>query len=291
MSNTDKQAWVRLLIPISSGMIEKISGEIFALGAEGLEEESEHIVAYFKDDIWNQALEDQLIQCLKHFVPMIGINDIKKQTVGWENWNENWKQNFASFRVPPNIIVAPEWENPKLAGNEIVIKISPKMAFGTGHHETTQLILSLLPVYVLSESAVLDAGTGSGILAILAAKSGAQKVVAFDNDPVAIENALENVDLNGVKQQVRLIRGSLEDIPVQKFNLILANINRNVLLDLRDKWPDYITPDGKLILSGILDQDEKVIRDAYENDNWQYIDKKQQGEWIALVFSYKGVIK
>ena len=227
-----------------------------------------------------------MVNRIQQIDPHFSVNQIKTKQVVWEDWTENWKQNFATFRVEPNIIVAPDWEEPQVQPGEQLIKISPKMAFGTGHHETTQLILSLLPANLDRGMQVLDAGTGSGILAILAAKLGAGHVTAFDTDPVAVENARENTELNSVKNKIDIYTGYLSDGLKNKYDLIMANINRNVLLDLCVQWSDYIQPGGKLILSGILETDEDIIRSAYEKKNWQYLNKKQKGEWIALVFSY-----
>ena len=160
------------------------------------------------------------------------------------------------------------------------------MAFGTGHHETTQLVMVMLQKYLKNEQRVLDAGTGSGILAILAAQLGAAEITAFDNDPIAIENAKENFDLNNIKTAHSIIYGVLEDIKELEYDVIVANIDRNVLLQLPEKLVGYIRPGGILILSGLLSRDEDKILNAYEEFDWRPVEKNQRGAWIVLALTH-----
>ena len=137
-------------------------------------------------------------------------------------------------------------------------------------------------------SRVLDAGTGSGILAIYAVMSGAKRVTAFDNDPLAVENALENFKLNSVQDKIDVFCGELEQIRSEKFPLILANINRNVLLQLAKDFYSRASDAGLLILSGLLQEDFEQINNQYIKNGWRLLDQKREGEWLALVFEKDG---
>jgi len=156
------------------------------------------------------------------------------------------------------------------------------MAFGTGHHETTQLILDLMEDLIVPEMAVLDAGTGSAILAIYAALKGAN-VIAFDNDPDAIENGEENCGLNSVSSNINLFCTDLSGIKTEIYDLIIANINRNVLLDLATPFLDYSASGKLLLLSGLLESDRETILKKYNHAGWELQKGKQKGEWVALL--------
>ena len=160
--------------------------------------------------------------------------------------------------------------------------IIPKMAFGTGHHETTRLILAQLEQTVERGMSVLDAGTGTAILAIYTALKGAKNILAFDTDPVAVENARENVLLNKVDDKIDLKCCTLQEIDPVPFDLIVANINRDVLLELAYAFVDYARTGTFLILSGLLVTDRDIVLKKYKEAGWQEQGSQQQGEWLSL---------
>ena len=278
------QEWIEIKIKLKWALQDAVSSYLFALGAEGIEEREDYFIVYFAQKNWNaekaSLVKDYLMSGLA--IPSDAIN---WGAIPDNDWNENWKDNFKTFRVSDTISISPDWENENPEPGVINLIISPKMAFGTGHHETTQLLLLLLDKFLCDGDAVLDAGCGSGILAIFAAKKGAGSVVAFDNDPVAMRNVAENIMLNQVETEFETFTRQLSDITPQPFDLIVANINRNVLLDLSGQFHHYISAGGKLMISGLLEEDEQQIRSAYRKQNWRVIDRQQKNEWIALVLT------
>jgi ribosomal protein L11 methyltransferase len=168
-----------------------------------------------------------------------------------------------------------------------VITIDPKMAFGTGHHESTQLIIAGMEEWVKEGMDVLDAGTGSGILAIIADKLGAGSVLAFDNDPVAIKNAFENAQLNGLSKKVNFILANPEMLNPSEYDLILANINSNVLIKYAVLFADLLKKDGKILLSGLLRKDEFKMLQIFNQAGFVLVQKNSKKDWLFLVLELK----
>ena len=278
--------WVEVSVQIDPSLLDILSNDIFTLGAEGLEETNKCVKIYFSDEQWNSQREKSLIGLITKLNPKFTSSHILTKHIPYQDWTESWKENFKLFHLTDNIIVKPDWDHYQAQEGEIVITVSPKMAFGTGHHETTQLVMVMLQKYLKDEQRVLDAGTGSGILAILAAQLGAAEITAFDNDPIAIENAKENFDLNNIKTTHNIICGVLEDIKELEYDVIVANIDRNVLLQLPEKFVGYIRSGGTLILSGLLSRDEDKILNAYEEFDWRPVEKNQRGAWIVLALTH-----
>jgi len=269
--------WIKLIVSHEAGSADLLSHFLNSRGAEGLEEKSGEITAWFSSGKWQPGLTEELSREIPGTA--CTVTEIPD-----ENWMENWKESFKPFRVSPNLVIAPDWVKMAEPEKEIVLYIAPKMAFGTGHHETTQLLLTWLNEMDLTGQRVLDAGTGSGILAILAARRGATGVIGFDNDPLATENARENEDLNPVQGKITWVTGLLSDIAAGPFDLIVANINRNILLDLSASWQPLSHQQTRLFLSGLLLEDEPVIREVYSSNGWRFVEARHLGEWAALYF-------
>lgn len=179
------------------------------------------------------------------------------------------------------------WEKYHKQEGEKVIIINPKMAFGTGHHETTQLIIRALDKWVKPGMKVLDVGTGSGILALICEKLGVESILGIDNDINAIRNATENARLNKSTGKVRFILGQLEQFQPMEYNLILANINAKVLQEYAKLFAEYLIPQGKIIISGFLRSDEAKIIDAYQKSDFKLLAKDSSKEWLSLIFELK----
>ena len=278
--------WVEVSVQIDPSLLEVVANDIFALGAEGLEEKDACVKLYFSGERWNQQTQKSLVGIITKLNSEFNSSYIRTEIVPYQDWTESWKENFKLFHLIDNIIVKPDWDDYQAQEGEIVITISPKMAFGTGHHETTQLVMLMLQKYLRDGQRLLDAGTGSGILAILAAQLGAREITAFDNDPIAIENAKENFYLNNIKIKHNIFCGILEDLEISKYDVLVANIDRNVLLKLPEKLIGYIKPGGTLILSGLLSRDEDKILNAYEEFDWRAVEKDQKGAWIVLALTH-----
>lgn len=276
--------WLEIIINENPSVLESLSPFFFEMGCEGINEFDGSFRLYFQLNRWNDNKYTELKTILNQ--KNIHESRIITKTIKDENWNENWKENFKSFKVGHNIIVKPDWEKYTAKENELVITIAPKMAFGTGHHETTQLILEQLEEIIKPGMSVLDAGTGSAILAIYCALKGAKKIMAFDNDPVAIENASENIFINKVKNKINLKCCVLKDIETEAYDVIVANINKNILLGYADRFKNYACNRTFLVLSGLLVADREEIIKTYKNEGWNFIRSDTSGEWISLNFLF-----
>lgn len=210
----------------------------------------------------------------------------------WEteqNWNEEWEKNFESIVVADQVYVYAEFHEPR-PDLPYQIKISPKMAFGTGHHATTYLMLHFQLELDHQNKKVLDAGCGTGILAIMAGLRGAQNITAYDNSPWAVENSQENFALNN-ETGIRLFEGTVQDFfthdklnrPKEQFDLILANINRGVLLQEMNEYARLLPENGRILLSGFFEEDEPKILQAANHSGLELLDKKVRNNWCALL--------
>ncbi|CUS98208.1 ribosomal protein L11 methyltransferase [Candidatus Kryptonium thompsonii] len=157
------------------------------------------------------------------------------------------------------------------------------MAFGTGHHETTRLMLKAIEKYLYPKCKVLDVGTGSGILSIAAIKLGADTCVGVDNDHWAYENALENAEINNVKDKFKVILGTIDDVNETNFDFVLANINKNAIIKMIPKFYEKLKDKGFLITSGYLDIDQGTIEEHLLIHNFEIIDVLKENEWLAIV--------
>ncbi|MGV4462773.1 50S ribosomal protein L11 methyltransferase [Ornithobacterium rhinotracheale] len=197
------------------------------------------------------------------------------------NWNKEWESNFSPININDACYIRAEFHEPHPdAPYEIVIQ--PKMSFGTGHHETTHLMVEYLLNLDLDQKSVLDMGTGTGILAILSKMRGAKSCLGIDIDEWSYENAVENAERNNV--EVSFIKGGAESIPDEKFDLVLVNINKNILKADMPFYINALKPNAQLILSGLLDIDEQEMIQFVEGFGLNFVDKKERNEWIALRF-------
>lgn len=200
-----------------------------------------------------------------------------------KNWNEEWEKNFEPLIIDDLCYVRATFHEarPKYP-YEIVI--DPKMAFGTGHHQTTTMMMQYILSADVAGKEILDMGCGTGILAILAAKRGASRLVAIDYDEVCYLSTLENTALNGVTN-LEAIWGGKEVIPKEKYDVILANINRNILLDQIPVYDTVLKPGGFIYFSGFYESpDLELIKQACEPFGIHYVDHKKIGDWVAACF-------
>ncbi len=256
---------------------------LFQEGSTGIEEKSsETWEVYFEGIIPHHKLEDIFLK-IKRFDPSFQPSYMKLTIKEERDWLSEWKKSFVPLRVDKSIWVFPPWEQPSLKTGEIALIIDPRMAFGTGHHATTQLMIRAINRYMRPGSRVLDAGCGSGILSILAAKLGASLVCGFDVEKEATENSKHNASLNGCKH-ICFIQGDLNAIRQNTYDLILANINRSVLETLLPDLNHYLEVNGMLILSGILVEEKGRILDILP-EGLQMVEEQKLQEWISLVLT------
>ncbi|MDW7658078.1 MAG: 50S ribosomal protein L11 methyltransferase [Bacillota bacterium] len=229
-------------------------------------------------------LEDFIEQKLSGFAAHL---DIGKGYTGWqevreEDWAENWKQYYQTLHLTPAIVINPSWLDYTPAEGEVVIILDPGSAFGTGTHETTALCAELIDDLLLAGDRVLDLGTGSGILAIIAAKLGASSVEAIDIDALAVGVATENCRINDVAIQVH--QGELKNARSGAYDLLIGNIIADVLVALMDQVPPLLAPDGLFIASGIIHDKLELVTEAARTAGLDLIVERERHDWYALVF-------
>ncbi|GLV49041.1 ribosomal protein L11 methyltransferase [Thermus sp. LT1-2-5] len=240
--------------------LDAILPELFDRGARGLWEREGEVLAYFPapldlpyGGVWEEAPD--------------------------EDWLEAWRRDLKPALAPPFVVLAPwhAWE-----GGEIPLVIEPGMAFGTGHHETTRLALMALARHLAPGERVLDLGTGSGILAIAAAKLGAE-AVGVDIDPSVLPQAEENARLNGVF--ARFLEGSLEEaLPLGPFDLLVANLFAELHQAFAPRYGEALAPGGRLLLTGILKEKAPLVREALRDAGFFPLEEAEEGEWVLLAY-------
>ena len=211
-----------------------------------------------------------------------GFVDYYFEDIEIENWNAKWESNFKEVEVDDKVLIRAPYHKsrPNYSGLDIIIQ--PKMSFGTGHHATTQLMVKSLLASNLKGKRVLDMGSGTGVLAIVAAKLGAESVVAVEIDEMAEESVRENIELNGVADKVTSIWGDASAIEGMQFDIILANINRNILLADMEAYVNTLGEEGEIVLSGFLEEDVAILLEKGESLGLELRQKRACEEWRAL---------
>ena len=266
------------LQPASDLLIAELGG----LGFESFEETATGVVAYVNKAFWEPSLLEQLeVYQYEGFTFSYTSKEIPQQ-----NWNAQWEENFSPIQVANTCVVrAPFHEKPSVRYD---IVIEPKMSFGTGHHETTHMMLDHILDLDCEDKTVLDMGSGTGVLAILAAMKGASDVDAIDIDHWCYVNATENVQRNDCAF-IKIFEGTvvlLSEPPfyAKKYHIVLANINRNILLEDMAQYVSHLSSEGYLLMSGFYDQDLGMIKEKAQSLGLVYIRHKEKNDWVAAVF-------
>ncbi|MBI4535126.1 MAG: 50S ribosomal protein L11 methyltransferase [Ignavibacteriae bacterium] len=262
-------------------LMDQLIAILSQIGFEGFWEENTALRCYIRSERWSDAMLheiDTIVRTLTRSststLPRISVRTIEEQ-----NWNEEWEKTITPIHATDRIVITPTWHSYSPSKGEIVLTIDPKMSFGTGYHETTRLILNLLQKHIKPDMDVLDLGTGTGVLAIAAIKLGARTAVGVDNDKWSHENAIENVRQNGVEKQVTIIQGELSDVPAGLFDMIVANIQRNIIERLLDEMRRRARI---VLLSGLLAAEREDIIRAAGRSNFRLLDEITENEWIAF---------
>lgn len=246
-------------------------------GFESFVETEEGVVAYIQKSEWNpEILKD--IQILNSDEFTISYN---KEEIEQTNWNEEWEKNFQPIIVDNICSVRAPFHKPFDVRYDIVIE--PKMSFGTGHHETTHMMIQHILKNDFNNKVVLDMGSGTGVLAILAEKRGAKQIDAIDIDNWCYLNSLENVKRNNC-YNIFVFEGDSSLLKGKKYDIILANINRNILLKDLETYADCLNVNGELYLSGFYEQDISVIETECTKHMLKLQDKLERNNWVSLKF-------
>lgn len=225
-----------------------------------------------------------LYEALWHLGQIRPLPEPRVREVKEEEWAEAWKAHYEPQHIGRRLVVSPSWQRYAPSDGEVVITLDPGMAFGTGLHPTTRMCLEALEEHLSYGAKVLDLGTGSGILAIAAAKLGARTVLALDTDPLAVKIAKENVLANGVRRTVKVREGSLEMAKGFLFDLIVVNILARTIADLIEKGLlDHLKPEGLLIAAGIMASEEEEARNTFREWRLKELSPLQKGDWVTLI--------
>ena len=256
---------------------EILMAELIEIGFDSFTEEHDGILGYIQKDLFN---ENQLkeINLFKNDEVKISY---KYQEMPNINWNEEWEKNFSPINVENQVSIRAEFHENQNLPHEIIIQ--PKMSFGTGHHATTYLMIQQMLDLDFQNKAVLDMGCGTSVLAIFAKQKGAGKTVAIDIDEWSVENSVENAERNGVELEVS--QGTAENLGKEKFDIILANINRNILISDIPTYVSVLEDGGKLLLSGLCFFDVDDILEVCAEQNLKLEKKIQREEWVSLLLS------
>ncbi|OON93021.1 MAG: ribosomal protein L11 methyltransferase [Candidatus Epulonipiscioides saccharophilum] len=240
-----------------------------------------YVKAYFNKGIDITEHKKIIENKLQHISEFLNVGSAKVTVteIPEEKWANEWKKYYKVFNITNNVIIKPSWIDHEKEENMITIEMDPGMAFGSGTHETTSMCAILLEQYIKFGDHVLDVGTGSGILAIIAAKMGGD-VLAIDIDPMAIKVAKENVENN--KVDVILKEGNLLEVVESKADIVVSNIIADIIISLADQVKRMIKFDGVWIASGIIDTRKDEVVDAIIKNGWEIIDIVAKNEWIAL---------
>lgn len=233
----------------------------------------------------DKGLEDRekLKKYLSKEFPSI---DFIEKEIDNSNWEDEWKKTYKSFNIGDRILIKPSWEE-EIDTDKIVIEIEPKMAFGSGTHETTSMCMEYVEDKDLSGMDILDIGCGSGILSILAKKLGAKNVLACDIDPIAVSSTIDNAKINGVDLQAK--ESNLFANVEGKYDLIFANILAEILVEMIGQSKEYIKKSGILVLSGIINEKADIVKEALVENAYEILEHREKGEWTLLVARSKDV--
>ncbi|MCX6174689.1 MAG: 50S ribosomal protein L11 methyltransferase [Ignavibacteriales bacterium] len=263
---------------------ELVSGLLWQLDIDGINETDEGIVAFASSS--KNITRDDIGNILKEMISerLIESFYISEETLEDKNWNEEYEKNVRVIEVTEKIVIKPSFKKYISKPDQIIITIDPKMSFGTGEHATTRLVLQLIEKYIHGGEKVLDVGSGTAVLGISTVMLGAASALCIDNDEWCLLNGKENVKANNLEEKVEIRLAEIQQVEEKEFDLIAANINKHILLDIAEELKIKIKKSGVLILSGLLIIDENDIVEKYTRLQFKLIEKNTMDEWCALVF-------
>jgi len=271
------------LISADPFITDIITSVLWNLDIDGINEEVNCIKVFSRNlNLTSNDFENELNKLISN--NLLRSFEIQENTFVEKNWNEEWEKSREVNKISNKIVIKPSFKEYQSKDDEIVIVIDPKMSFGTGEHQTTKICINFLEKYLQPSSLILDAGSGTAILSIVSAKLGAKKVIAFDIDEWSLSNGIENIKLNQVDDVVEVRLCELKDIQEKEFDVIVANIQRNILLELAFGFIKKLKQNGVLILSGLLEADYEIIKNHYSSFGMKEIDFIQNDEWVGIVF-------
>lgn len=286
--------WIEIAIESSEAAVDAVANILVEEGCGGaaigpVPPATDHcanrVAGYLPVD---DRLEARLINIRERvrLLPSYGLplesDEITITPVADEEWATAWKKHFKPVRIG-QIVVKPTWEEFDAEPDDVIVDIDPGMAFGTGYHPTTKLCLLVIQDIIKGGETVLDVGTGSGVLAIAAARLGAKSVVGLDIDSVAVEVAQENVRQAGLSDQIKIYQADSPTVFDSKADIVFANIIAKVLVEMAEALASKVKVGGTVIASGIVTQRADQVRDAFKAVGLNIVKEHTDGEWVALV--------
>lgn len=271
--------YIELKINVSSEFVDILVAELADLHYEGFVETDQGVDAYVPTSFFDKNVLDELGQKYKELFKM----NYNSTTLEKQNWNETWEKNYDPVMVNDQCIIRTTFHQiEKSYPYEIII--NPKMSFGTGHHATTTLMIEHQLTMNFQDKNVLDMGCGTGILAIMAEKLGAATIDAADIDDWSVENSIENIELNNCRK-IKIQKGSVDTSQLaDQYDIILANINRNVLIHDLPFYEKHLASDGFLVVSGFYDVDVKLMENTARKYKLDAVNHKTKDSWYSIIF-------
>jgi ribosomal protein L11 methyltransferase len=252
--------------------------ELSEIGFESFVDSDKGFKAYIREPEFEQAVVEKLIADYSHVFRI----SCQSHSIEQQNWNSEWESSFQPIKVDDKCYIRAPFHEPEPSFKYDVV-IEPKMSFGTGHHDTTQLMIRQLMLLNVKGASLLDMGCGTGVLAIVASMLGANPIMAVDIDEWSYENTIENLQKNNINN-VLVHKGDVQILEGRRFHVILANINKNVLLADLPAYVRSLGPGGTLLLSGFFETDIAELKPAAEKLGLKYEDRKLSDQWALLQF-------
>jgi ribosomal protein L11 methyltransferase len=282
-------SWLQLSLRTDPLALDAVSNFLIERGSPGVVIKKNEVQAYFVYSGESSCIRrdvQRFLRGIRGIYPGVTERHLHWKILKEKNWNRAWRRFFTPQRIGKMFWVTPPWTKPPSFRRRKIIIIEPGMAFGTGAHATTRGCLEFIEEVASSldgiPSYALDVGTGSGILAIALAKLGIRKIIALDNDPLALRVARENVCANGVQEQIVLSRSNLVQVR-KSFPIIVANLTAETILELAGELAKRVSPKGYLVVSGILKPKATDVSSYFCANGFRLIDRKSEKEWITLL--------
>jgi ribosomal protein L11 methyltransferase len=276
------QNYINITCSLKEEFFDLVYSELEEFPFTGIEERYDEIIVTLPSELWNFENKKTLINAVRKYDENGSITS--ENSITDRNWNQEWEKNVKPVIINDRIVITPEWKKEEF-NHEILLIINPKMSFGTGEHETTRLVCKLMEKNVKPGSFWIDAGTGTGVLAVLSVKLGAKRCFAFDNNSWSYENACENFELNGVSGFIDISEENIDKIELPKADGISANLFTHLILRSFNKFYESLKDsNGVLIVSGILIYDKDDIIKQADKSGFKLEEIIYEAEWVGFVF-------
>src|SRR5512143_3175143 len=271
--------YLEISVSVPSDRQELLLPAMLEIGCTGFQQSDDKLLCYMEAG----PRPGELAQAIRTLLRRISVNaPFEIRELEEKNWNAEWERTMQPIEVGSRFVIKPSWAAYEARGGRLVVQIDPKMSFGTGYHESTRLVLRLMERIVTPGMEVLDAGTGTGLLAIAAVKLGAAAAHGTDIDEWALLNARENVAANGVAGAVTISDAAVASLPAGRYHLVAANLTLETNTELASAFYRVLRPGGTLIVSGLLAGDRDAMLRALAAAGFTNPEVTQENDWIAI---------